>query len=81
MDQSRRGECKGTPHGYLLYGCAAPGIPGAVTSVTVVTQSPKLNIHTMSVSITIYCGCVYSCVICLSHTIPYTRLVFEDLVH
>jgi len=46
-------------------GCAPLGIPGAVTSVTVVTLVP-FSLHSHYVSIrTIYIGPVYSCVISL----------------
>jgi len=66
-DQSRRGECKEAipPLAIPGCGCAPLGIPGAVTSVTVVTLVPE-SLHSHYISIrTIYIGPVYSCVISL----------------
>ena len=59
--------CKGAipPLAIPGCGCAPSGIPGAVTSVTVVTLVP-FSLHSHYVGIrTIYIGPVYSCVISL----------------
>ena len=62
------------------HGCAPLGIPGAVTSVTVVTLVP-LSLHSHHVSIrTIYIGPVYSHVISLITPPPLLTLFYTSIL-